>query len=140
MYLKLQRHTHRHSVSLIVLRPLLYPFYSAAAVGLGEGKDPVGSSPVIADGILLQDLCEQKQNCKTRVYVCVPAVRLGLKTGLCQSLPCLVNSHSSSQDMCSASFVWHIIIGYIILPYYCHMIAKHCKESQKCRGILGKPG
>ncbi len=80
------------------------------------------------------------------VHVCNPGCEViqgfvkGIRRGLCQLLSWPVNSHSFSQAMCSASFVWHIIMRYIILPYYCHMIAKLRKESQKWGGIPGEPG
>lgn len=38
---------------------------------------------------------------------------------------------ASSQAMCSASFVHHIIMRCPVLPYYCHMVAKHCKASTR---------
>lgn len=44
-----------------------------------KGKGPEGSSPVISDGTLLKDLCEQENNCTAVnpcVGVCVPAARL----------------------------------------------------------------
>lgn len=54
----------------------------------------------------------------------------GIWERLCRVLSWPVNSHGSSQAMCSASFVREIIIGDIILPYYCHMLAKHCREAR----------
>lgn len=106
-----------------------------------QGKSPEGSSPVISDGTLLQDLCEQKNNCKTVnlcvcvcVYSCCEIIQVfvkGIWRGLCHVQNWLVYGHSSSQAMFFASFVQGIIIRCTVLPYYCHMIENHCKESQK---------
>lgn len=74
----LDTHTHTHYHWLFSNRCCIHSPVQLLWVS-DRGKGPAGSSPVISDGTLLQDLCEQKNNCKTvklSVCVCIPAVRL----------------------------------------------------------------
>lgn len=54
----------------------------------------------------------------------------GMSRGLSIALLASVAT-ASSQAMCSASFVHHIIMRCPVLPYYCHMVEKYCKARTR---------